>query len=389
MKRFPTHLFLALLALYFVPEAAAQSNPITMELLLSPDVENAQTLSPSSLGIDMKGKGNKVVVIILKNETSETVGDLYFYMKFEAKKFGRSIIEVVQSAGKPFSLKPFQLIVTDNNQIQNGLPGIEEAINLETSVDNSQQFITSLNGSTTLPDDIYTFTAEIRRGGNTPDKTIARVVRVLGAKPTVLTVDLFLLQPGGPIDQDNKIASTMPLFRWDGPVSKEYRVIVVRDNDQPAQTLMQQALSTNAALNRGRQTGNALLEFEIVDALVQGTSFNMEPNGTQKLLPGNKYYWQVFTVVQSGNGTSLLPSAMWSFEVQDLQGSASEDLSKDMFLKLRSIVKADKLQELQKGKFTLEKMVIDGKTVTGVQSISIELDAFLQKIQEKSITVNN
>jgi hypothetical protein len=383
------YLFLSLVTLcMYAGLEKAHGQTVSLDLLLDPSFENAQTLSPSSLGIDTKGKGKKIVDIIIRNESELRQENLYIFFRFEGARFG-TIIEMVQEAGKPFSLAPFQIVVTDNNRIQDGLPGIQETINLSALTDNSQNFINSMGGSTTLPDDVYSFVAELRQGGNTSEFTKSTLKKSFGVKPVVQTVDLFLLQPGGIVGSESQISSTLPLFRWDGPVSKEYRIVVVKDIKQSPEALIQQAISTSPTLKSGRQTGEgSLLEFEMMDALVQGSSFNVPVNGTQKLKAGDKYFWQVFTLVQSGSGTSYQPSAIWEFIVVDQKESSNENQVREVFENLGPILKGDRLIQLKEKGFTVSQITIDGKTVTGLQSILTELETFNQKIKDKKVTVN-
>jgi hypothetical protein len=366
----------------------SQSSPVSLDLILSPAVENAQTLSPNSLGIDTKGKGQKVVDIIIRNESSERQSGLYFWIRLEASRFG-TIIELTQRLDSPFSLAPNQIIVTDNNNIEKGLPGITESIRLDVTTDNSQAFINSLGGSTTLPDDVYTFTAQLRKGGNTPEFAVSTIRKTLGARPVVSTVDLFLLQPGGLVGSNEKINVTMPLFRWDGPTGKEYRLIVVRDIKQSPEALIQQAFSTPPTVRNGRSAADGnLLEFEILDVVVKSNSFNFPPSGTQKLQAGEKYFWQVFTEISAPSGVTSIPSAIWEFRVVDPKSGSEAEMIREIYEKLGPILKADRISELRDKGFMLDSITLDGQSIRGTQAILLELEKLAQKAAEKKITIN-
>lgn len=373
--------------------AFSQSGAVSIDLLVSNEVLNAATISPSSLGIDSRGTGKKIFDVIIRNNTAEVQKDLYIWVVFEATNFGR-IIEVTQKAGSPFSLKANQIVQTNNNRIEadGGLQGVEESLSFDVDDSRITDFINVLKPGQVLPDDIYTFRGEIRQGGNTAEFTIAEISVTLGAKPATSDVDLFLNMPGGLLGSGESIATVSPNFSWQGPSNKNYRLIVVkdsRDNKQSPEALIQLALSTPVALRTGTQTGEKLLDIEIIDAEVQGTSFNVPPFGTQKLAAGEKYFWQVYTIIETASGEKLVPSAIWEFQVIDPGSATSKETDDEIFRVLAGIVSADVLSSLQEKGYVLKVLELDGKRYESAVTINTALEDFKEKVEKKEITINN
>ena len=122
-----------------------EQNLISIDIQLAPILAESQILSLAALGLDSKGAGPQMFSGTLKNETDQTLNNLYFKFRIEAATVG-VIAEVEQQAAYPFSLAPQQLVYATNNDIQNEkIPGIEGDIRFDGGITFAgEEFIESL-----------------------------------------------------------------------------------------------------------------------------------------------------------------------------------------------------------------------------------------------------
>lgn len=357
---------------------------ISLDLILSPQLSRTQVLSLANLGVSSSGSGSSLMTLVLRNNGQSQLDDLFFFITLRSANFG-TITELVQRDG--FFLQAFQTVVADNNQLQKGLPGVESIIRFDTGpADRTEEFINSLDGSTSLPDDLYTILVEIRKGGSR-GRTLVRVERSVGAEPISQGVDLFLLQPGSQVGSKEQIATPYPIFRWDGPQNLDYRLIVVRDVGQSPEGLLQAALSTEPSIRLGRASLGSLLNFEHVDAVTKGTSFTMPPNGVQSLQAGETYFWQVFTSIKSSRGTTLIPSTIWEFTLSDPSENNNSQVDEQINLSVSQLIGEDRLKRLLDSKFKLVSVEMDGNTVTGKSSMAMQIRQILELIEQGEIKI--
>ena len=385
--------FLAVCMLSHLPSYAQNyyvqnETGVSLDVTLAQALTEAQIISASGLGVNTSNGSSESLLaqLILQNTTSEPISDLFFRIYIGGAVAG-PITELIQRE-PGFTLAANQYIVASNNQLQNGIPGISTRIRISTGdTDNTEEFINSLNGSTTLPDDVYTVTVQIRKGSSYGD-LVAEVSKSLGAQPKQANVDLFLLQPGDDIGSDEKITSEFPIFRWDGPNSLRYRLLVVEaQGQQSPEALLQGALASEPAKSDYRAATGSLLEYEKADVEVRGTSFTFPPNGLGKLTPGSKYYWQVYVQLGSASGTIEIPSTIWEFSITDLQNATSAEQVNTVFEQLQDVIGADLVQTLQSGGFRLVRMEKDGSPISGQQSITMEVASLIEALQNGTITV--
>lgn len=362
-----------------IQQSKAQNGDISIDLVLQPQLTKAQVLSLSNLGINTTGQGAVLFNLVIRNNENAPQNDLYLDIQLHSNKVGL-IAELYQESGQPFSLDPMQVVVANNNQLQDGLPGIEESLRFDGGLtQQGEEFVNDLEGSTRLPADIYTVVLGIyqdnnsRNGGN----LIANSEQVFGQNITSDTnIDLYLLQPGGEIGSDQSVNTILPVFRWDGPPNVQYRLLVVKDNGQSPEALLQAALSSAPVLENGSMAAGSLLEFEIVDALINKTTFSMPPSGVPDLKPGSGYFWQVYTNQETVDGTQSIPSEIWEFTVASNGGNVAATLSREVENALRTLIGSERLQQVQEDGFQFISIIIEGQTLQGA--------AALQKLEELS-----
>lgn len=390
-------LLIAAIATMVLPVYAQTAN-IELDVQLRSSITQAQQLTRSSLGIELEtGRSSQPLAdLIIRNLEPTPVRDLRFRVRISTQKFG-VVTELLQK-DPPFELQPSQIIVATNNDLQDGLPGISTRFAFDQTVDNVESYIETLGGvPDALPsDDIFSlYIAIIDASG----QIVAEQTRSFGGGGSSggstggsSTVDVFLLQPGEPTPSSATIATGQPVFRWNSSAQNiEYRLIVVeqRRGEDPL-SLMQGASSTSPALIKGQQAAGQLNEFEMVDAIVDGTSFSWPANGVQKLEPGNTYYWQVFARLGTASAIEEIPSVIWDFTYIDLSKAANQEYVKELNEKLAPIMARFNIdfEALKAGGFVLESINNDGVVISNQQGILQEIET-LQALLEASENASN
>jgi hypothetical protein len=372
--------------------ALAQQNPgdVVVDIRLLEAVTQAQVISLSTLGVDVRGRGQKVMELVLQNRLNETVKDLYFYITVSSSNVGL-IADVDSKPDTPFSLRPNQLMITDNNRLHDGLPEIPEYVHFEGGLTPAgEDFIESLEGATRLPDAVYTVTVSIYQGGNrlTGGRVISTVTRSIGSQPITNTIDFNLLTPGGPLGSNELIASSQPSFRWDGPSNTEYRLILVQDpgRGQSPEALIQAAVSTEPT--SGQASVGTLLEYEMVDVVLTSNNYFYPAAGVKRLPPGAKFYWQVIARIRTSRGTDNRPSGIYEFTLSNPQAAQNAEIQSVTTPLATSISPevAAAIQNLIQSGFAMDKMIVDGREVSGA-ALQAFLEDFVEKIKRGEIII--
>ena len=370
---------------------------VSLEVNLQQNLRKAQVLSLATLGIDRRGRGQTLARMIITNNETDRVSDLYFNVYVKTSRVGL-IAEVIQEQGRPFSLAPNQIIITDNNMIQDGIQDIREKLVFEGEITTQgEDFINDLEGSTTLPNDVYTLEVIITQGANLESggTEIASAVATLGGdQPSVETRDIYLVAPGGTAGTDNTLSNALPEFNWDGESGINYRLIVVEDNGVDSyETLISSARSSEPAISDDPNTPatGSLFEYENVDAIVTSSNFQMPPSGVQELKPGNTYYWQVIGLLSGAGQTQEITSDVWEFSISEnaagTGGSANEATQNEIFETLRLVIGPEQVTELQNQGYRLQAITIGGVTYRSSSVIRTQLANFADQIRSGEITV--
>lgn len=360
---------------------------LSVDLRVNPVVSDAQALSLATLGINTTGRGLELFEIIIINTSGRELSDLYLRIEVSASRFGK-IAEVFSANQNSFVLRPGQVIIANNNNLDNGLSGIPAQTLTARLTTQGENLLRSLDGSPVLPDDIYTTTVYIMEGS--ADLSIGRILAstsdIVGARPIQNVVDFELLQPGGPVGSGDIVSVLNPTFRWDGPIDQDYRIIIVEDIGQSPLSLLQSARSTDPVLGAGA-TGSRLLEFEMVDALVSGTSWQYPVSGVRSLQPGKRYFWQIYARIRTATGFEERPSAIFEFSLPSAQGEvASSQVVEEAIPVVRSIspgFSAQLLALIEQG-YQITSVEVDGVRYSGLAMIAI-LEDFANGVQTGTI----
>lgn len=371
--------------------ALAQNDKLTLEITLSPLLENAQVLGFASLGVDNEGSGPLLLSGTLINNTNEKLENLYIEFIFEAGKIG-VISKFTQEIEYPFTLDPGQVVYSTNNDIANeAIPGIEETLRFDGGLTvEGEDFIESLDGSTTLPNDIYTFSITISQITDAFEKqTLATQTVELGGSTDGVVIDeqtIFLKTPGDVIGSGVTITNPFPQFSWEGNAGNTYRVIVVRSNGQDSpESLIESARSTEST--NGINAGS-LLQFENLDFTVSGTTLQFPSSGVLPLKEGQTYYWQVITEIQTAVGSTELTSEVWAFRLGTPGDDATQNqIDGDTFDVLMRLIGEEEYASLTESGYSFESIEFDNQIITGVTAIQL-LAEIIQKIEDGEIILN-
>lgn len=387
-------IFLSLIVLVsiFVPtkSALAQSERLTLDYSLSPALENAQVLGLTSLGVDSKGSGPVLGSGSLVNNTNEILYNLFFEFLIEAGKVG-VIAQVTQQAAYPFTLEPGQVVFATNNDIANeAIPGITETMRFDGGLTvEGENFIESLGGSTTLPNDIYTVTVSVHQVTNALGKeTLATQTIQLGGSDVGIVVDeksISLKTPGDDIGAEVNITNPYPQFSWEGETATTYRVIVVRANGQDSP----ESLIENAKSSSPTNLGGSLLLSENLDLTIIGNTLQYPSSGVQALISGQTYYWQVSTEVQTAIGAEEVNSEIWTFKLNAPGKEATlVKVDQETFDALIALIGQDEYANLTENGYSFESVEVNNQVVTGATAIQL-LAEIIKKIDDGEIILNS
>ena len=368
--------------------AFGQSDKVTLEFSLSPVLEQAQVLGLSSLGVDTEGGGPVIISGSLVNNTTERLENLYFEFDVEAASYG-VLARIRQQAAYPFSLNPGQVVFATNNDIQNEeIPGISDRMKFDGGLTSTgENFVEDLSG-TTLPNDQYSFAVRIYQVNEEGRRELlANETIQLGGNISeggvVDELTILLRTPGDLIGAEAAITNPIPQLSWEGDASLTYRVLVVSGNgsDSP-ESLLESAKSSEAT-----DIGGSLLQFEYLDQNIRGNSLQYPTNGVQALVPGQTYYWQVVTSMNTALGTNEVVSEIWEFTLVD-PGSESNvvEVDQETVQAIVQLIGQDTYNLLLETGYTFENIEIDGQVYTGVVGVQKILE-LIEKFQNGDLVI--
>lgn len=360
----------------FGGELLAQTSNISLEVDVEPLLIDAQLIQVGIFTFDSGGRGERFMNMYMQNNSGSTVDGLHLNISLSSQRAG-TILNYQQEASKSFSLSPGQSFFISNNDLaRQRLPGVEEELRFVLDWTSSGlNFLNRLEGRRYIPSDEYTISVELFQD-NSPveSSSITFGGQMLESEP-----DVVLFTPGEFIGMNVIINNPYPEFRWEGPRDVAYRVILVEEQqgDNP-ETLIQNAKSTSATRIGGTP---GLLDFEMMDVMVDEQSLQYPLSGVQPLRDGKKYYWQVFSIIETASNQEETASEIWSFRFgssDESDGLANRD--DELFRVLEMIVGYDTARELQAGNYDLESIDQDGQEFYG-EMAKEELILLIEKVQ--------
>lgn len=341
---------------------------LSLDFEINETLENSQAINIQSL-LANNLQGPTLYQLYLKNEnTAEDLTDLYFRVVIESDKVGR-ILEVRQVSGYPFSLDPGQQVLATNNNSANGLPGIEEAFAFERNfTEEGRNFYNDLKGATLLPADRYKVRVEVYKG-SINGELLASQTDELGGNIVEASRDFYLLSPGGEVGAERVIGNSYPNFQWQGGPGGNYRLVVVesRDDENP-QSLMEGALGTDPIESFGSSGGGSLLDYEMLDIVLNGSGYQYPNYGVQELEEGTQYYWRIVSQLKNSSGVQETESEIWSFTLADMRTSSNNEQAEEITKALGKIL-GERFEEVRQQDFTFESIEVEGQTFRSSQAI--------------------
>lgn len=388
MKTLITTLLLFLVSV--VPNQFVNAQQVSLDVEPSAILENAQVLSVSGLGISTDGSGPVIMSLTMENLTGERIDNLFLEIIVSAAKQG-NIVEYTQDSDRPFSLRPFQSVyITNNNLANETFPGIEESVSFSGGLTSAgDDLIGNLSGSTTLPRDTYAIEINLFKmtdaGGRTNIASDAAEIgggRNVGA--SVEESEIYLKVPGDVLGSEAEITNPYPQFSWEGQNNVSYRLLVVEQNPQDnPESLLQSAKSSNPF-----SEGGSLLEFENLDVIVEGTSYQFPSSGAQPLEEGKTYFWRVITTIQSSGDTEEISSEIWNFTLKNQsQPTPDTPVSDELEEVIVELIGQESYRRLSESGFELESIEYDGQQFTGMAA-TMKLEELLQKIRDEELILD-
>lgn len=358
-------LALITVGLLFIHNKPGQAQ-LSLDIDIDETLRNSESINFQSI-IASNWQGPRLFQMYLQNNnTSEHMHDLYMRIVMESNNRGR-LVELEQVSGRPFSLNPGQQVVASNNNISRGLPNVEEAIIFDGGLTESgKDFVNKLKGLTSLPPDEYQVTVEIYQesvGGT----LLASESAEIGKSIVEDTYDFYLLSPGDEVGSEASISNSYPNFQWEGATGARYRLLVVegREDDTP-QSLMDGAASTDP-IQVNESGDGSLVDYEMLDVIIDQSSFQYPTSGVQELESGQRYYWRVINQLRTANGVETRESEIWSFTIEG-QDTRTVDQSAEVARVLQQVL-GNQFQQMQQDGYSFQSIVIDGQTYQDTEAL--------------------
>lgn len=384
-------LLLLLLFSIVVPNGIlfSQSVDFDLDLNVEPVLRKAQIVELITLTNPGSSGSSRLITIFVSNASGEYADDLYLDIDVSSTREG-VIMESFQRNNIPFGLANGESAAISNIDIANGrLPNIREKVMFDGRLtSNGRSLLNSLQGMAILPPDEYTVEIRLYKRNNSRNGGIflATASATVGENLIESDMSVYLLAPGDQSGSGVSISNPYPEFRWEGVQGQNYRLILVEEvQGEDPQSLIESARSTPETEGG---TGN-LLEYEYLDLNVDGRSFQYPSFGSKPLADGKRYYWQVFSDLQSASGITERASELWSFTMRNSERSASEvELGDELMELLIPILGVEKTDRLSQEGYSLIEIEIDGQTLKG-EAAKVKLMELLDKMRSKKIKLTD
>ncbi|HET8865720.1 MAG TPA: hypothetical protein VFM80_08470 [Gracilimonas sp.] len=377
--------FFLLVLVSVVPKEFVYAQQINLQLEQSATLENSQVLSFSTLGLNSDGTGSVLISGFIENLGREVADNLFLEITISAARSG-DLVKLISSSSQPFSLEPFQAVYVTNNDIANDrIPGVKEGLDLSGGLTpEGDEFLSNLSGTTTFPRDIYSIEVIIFRVTDaTGRQDLARSVIDVGGGllSSFNGSEVYLKAPGDIVGGTVEITNPYPQFSWEGPNNVTYRLLVVeKDSEESPESLLQSAKSSVST-----RAGGSLFEFENLDILVDGTTYQYPSSGAQPLERGKTYYWRVITDIRTGGGIEEISSEIWSFTLTGVaQALETAPTSQEVINAIVQLIGEDAYENLLSEGFRLSSINYDGEEFTG-PAATLKLEELLQRIRDEEI----
>jgi hypothetical protein len=165
-------------------------------------------------------------------------------------------------------------------------------------------------------------------------------------------------------------------------------LILVQDlgRGQSPEALIQAAISTEPT--SGQASVGTLIEIEILDVVLTSNIYFYTAGGVKRLQPGARFYWQVIARIRTSRGTDNRPSGIYEFRLSNPQAAQNAEIQAVTVPLAASISPevAAAIQNLIQNGFKMDKLVIDGRELSG-SALEAFLEDFVEKIKRGEIII--
>lgn len=379
-------LLLSFLLIVSIKVISAQNSGFEIEVRAEPLFNNAQIAELTTLTATEGSSSTRLMTITVTNMTDEVADDLFLDIDVRSSREG-ILMESFQRNNTPFQLNAGEVAFISNLDIARGrLPNTTGTITFDASLTaNGRNFLNKLQGINTLPPDDYTIIVRLYRRNNSRNGGIFLDEAEATTGQNLIDSDFYIYQlaPGDYLGSNTSITNPYPEFRWEGLPQQTYRLILVESvGGESAQALIESVLSIPPGQDG---SGADQLEYEYLNAVVEGTSFQYPSFGSKSLKLGRTYYWQVFSDLRTTSGISQRSSDIWSFRLREGTQSANDvTIDEELESLLIALIGTERTQNVMRNNFSLFEIELDGQVFTG-QSARDELMILLEKVRKNNV----
>ncbi len=301
---FIVHLFFSFLA--FKP-AHAQ---LSLNLLLTPELRNAQILRVSDFNITGSGSVSRLFDLTITNNSGSP---LNAFLRFEFLSDHFPNTPIVVAISQPFPISPGSQIFTYPDITRNG--------NVVYDAEALDELTEVILKTSRLPTGTYTFNLSIfdTRQPNAPQASQQQTLTI--SNPTTLD----LISPGAPVGGSECFAQfgLLPQFKWD---SNADRFLISVCEALPTNSSPEDVMQNEPRLQRLVQRGSDFF----------GSPSFLYPPGGLPLEYGKTYYWQVQATLDVPSGEVRLPSEIWCFQISAIGDPGTEIMLQQLLSLLNS-----------------------------------------------------
>jgi hypothetical protein len=286
------------------------SAQLSLNLRLTPELQNAQILRVSDFNVTGSGSVSRLFELTITNSSSAAI-NAFLHFEFLSDRFPNTPIVIANSL--PFSVSPGSQILTYPDITRNG--------NIEYDAEALEELTDIILKTGRLPNGSYTFTLAIFDARQpTVPKASARETLTI-SNPTTLD----LISPGAPAGGSECFAQfgLLPQFKWG---SNADRFLITVCEAMPNNSSPEDVMQNEPRLQRQIQRG---LDFF-------GSPSFMYPSGGLPLEYGKTYYWQILAMIDAPSGEIRLPSEIWCFQISALGNPGSEIMLQQLLSLLSS-----------------------------------------------------
>jgi len=312
-------------AIFFVllTQASAFAQPLTLTLMLAPELQNAQIIRLSDFNITGSGSVSRLFDLRVNGITAATK-EVIIRFQLTSDRFPAA--PLVSTVSRPIAVTPPMYTVTyDELKRRSQVDFDDQAV---------QQITDAILQTGKLPAGTYTFTfsvVDVRQPNNqaSTDKTLTIF------NPTTLD----LISPGAPVGNNQCVAQfgLLPQFKWSSNADRFLLTVceVLPGNSSPEEVMQNEPRAQRFICREERRLEYQQRGLRCDDSFLGSPSFIYPPAGLP-LQFGKTYYWQVQAIIDAPSGETRLPSEIWCFQISSLNNPGNNMLLQQLLNALNS-----------------------------------------------------